>query len=170
MITMLFITIFTIFIMGLCKFAPMTRSVPLIVGDFMYGHFFGIRTSTDEIWILNRPIIRYAFQALGSLTIFCIYTSSKATILLFMFHCKVLKNAFATWNGRAYIYIMKSAKYMVTEEGAERLKLLYKDHCLILDLMEGVNTSFAMMVETFYSFQVILLTFGITLLSFQLGQ
>jgi hypothetical protein len=152
MIIFYVLTTSAVILMGMLRFAPVAQSIPLLVGNFLFRGYFGFEY--DGIWILDRPYFRLTFQILGGFSILLIYSSSKALILLFIFHCKVLRNAFAAWNGRTYIFIMKAAKFFVTEEGGNRLKLIYKDHCVILDMMEALNRNFATVTETYYALQV----------------
>ena len=43
---------------------------------------------------------------------------------------------------------------MMTKEGRTTYTLLFKDHCILLDLMEGTDRFFSGIIESYYGLEV----------------
>ncbi len=135
--------------MGIIKFAPVTVGAPTLLGIYMFRFFLlerGIWIEKDDDW-------RTGLQYSGAFFLFLMFTASKVQMIMFVFHCKILKNAFACWNGRAYVALMKGGKYFFTQEGKVTCQLLYKDHTVILDMLEATNKLCSGVMEMYYGLQ-----------------
>jgi hypothetical protein len=76
-------------------------------------------------------------------------------VLLCMTICMYLKNAFLMWNGRVYASLLRGGDYIHSKEGRSTFSLLFKDHCTLLDLVEGTDRVFVYILESFTGLAVL---------------
>ncbi|XP_035712395.1 uncharacterized protein LOC118437475 [Folsomia candida] len=91
---------------------------------------------------------------------------SKVYILLLLYICKILKNAYATWNERLVTVIhkgKKEEKKSRKEHCAARTGFdhLFRDYVVLLDLLRGADTMFANVIESYFGTQVFSLCFEV---------
>lgn len=80
------------------RFTPVSIGIPTLFGVFLFRHFLLIH---DGIWLSDDKDTTTAttMSLIGGGFLLFIFTASKAQMLFFVFHCKVMRNAFAIWNG-----------------------------------------------------------------------
>jgi len=74
-----------------------------------------------------------------------------------MYKCKILKNAFATWNERLEAVLHKGEVNKTRAEHCESrtgFDHLFRDYVALLDLLRGADTMFSKVIETYYGTQV----------------
>jgi hypothetical protein len=89
---------------------------------------------------------------------------SKVYILLFLYKCKILKNAFATWNERLEAVLHKGEVNKTRKEHCEArtgFDHLFRDYVILLDLLRGSDTMFTNVIETYYGTQIFSVCFEI---------
>lgn len=124
------------------------------------------RQMVDRPWInTNTPIPAFGiyertlFQIIGGIFFIFVFISSKVYIFLFLFKCKLLRNAFANWNGRVYAAVLRGGDFIQSDRGRTTYGLLFKDHCILLDLMEGTDRLFSTIIESYFGLQVVSICF-----------
>lgn len=122
----------SVFIMFSClKFSPSAVGTPSIFGSLMLRVFLEIgheRAWLDPIHTKNKQILQIV-KVVGGFFLITIFVAAVAPILLFIYKCKIIRNAFAFWNGRVYCVLLRGREFAQTEEARTTYNLLFKDHC-----------------------------------------
>lgn len=188
--TVIFTTVMCVFIMLAClKFSPTSVGVTMEFGSLMLGVLLGV--DRKRIWLDPDPEndkVMLTLQIVGGTLLLIIYTASIAPILLFVYKCKIVRNAFSFWNGRAYCALLRGMEFAQTEEGRTTYNLLFKDHCkleitvkafnferkillmifktifnfflgILLDLLDCLDQMYSFTLESFFALQVVSLFF-----------
>lgn len=102
----------------------------------------------------SSPMERKFINVMGGIFFLVVFSASKVYMFVFIYKCKLLKNAFSCWNSRVYASILKGAKKPQNHENRTTFTLLFRDHCLLLDLMDGTDQLFATILESYFALQV----------------
>ncbi|CAG7786443.1 unnamed protein product [Allacma fusca] len=152
-----FIFLFLLTLFAVVQFAPVTTGT-LSIFCMMLTRCF------DPA--INKPIYLHDqfvwIRASTSILILYVFINSKCFIILYFWNCKLLKNAFSVWNNRLERVVHRGeAMSSRIEKVANRTGYdhLFKDHCCLLDLIEGTDHLFASVINSFYSCQIVSLCF-----------
>lgn len=130
--SLVLVVLMSIFIMSLClKVSPIAVGTPSLFGSLMLRVFLEIgheRTWLDPFLKENQQIL-LIIELVGGFFLIHIFLSSVAPVLLFIYKCKIIRNAFAFWNGRVYCVLLRGREFAQTEESRTTYNLLFKDHC-----------------------------------------
>ncbi|CAL8106901.1 unnamed protein product [Orchesella dallaii] len=154
------VTILTILIsigltlMAIFKVGSTPIGLPTVFGDLLFRLFI-----KNYAWLESETPERMVAQFAGAIILILAFVASKSAILLFIYHCKLIQSAFAFWNGRVYAAVLRGGEYAQTDEGRTTYKLLFKDYCVLMDLMEGMDQVFAFTMESYFGCQVCSLFF-----------
>lgn len=86
-------------------------------------------------------------QWLGSFIVVYVYMAPKVYILLFLYKQNLLKNCFRKWNGRAYAGSLMNDTKINKVKGRCTYRLLFRDHCVLVDLLQETSRAFAGIFE-----------------------
>ncbi|CAL8131394.1 unnamed protein product [Orchesella dallaii] len=143
-----------LFIMlGSLKFGPSSIGTPTVFGSLMVRLYLG-----SKVWLEYEPNkfgIRQVIEIIGGLMLVIIFVSSIAPMLLFIYKCKILRKALACWNGRAYCALLRGTEFAQTEDCRMTYNFLFKDHCVLMDLVDSVDQMYAFTIESFFILQII---------------
>lgn len=99
------------------------------------------------------------YDLIAWIAVMYIFVASKAVVFLFWFVCKMLKRAFVSWNGRFQAAILRTGGFIQSVQGRTTFQLLYKDHCILLDLLEGTDRFFGSTIEAYFALQIVSIIF-----------
>ncbi|ODN01126.1 hypothetical protein Ocin01_05567 [Orchesella cincta] len=142
----LIVFIAILLIIAFTRIAPITSGAPGCFGMLLLRQFTG-----GNVWMLRSPFTVLLFQIVGGILMALIFFASKSHIILFTYQCKLLRSAFGIWNARAYAAILRGGIDMSKDNGAATYTLLFKDHCVLLDLLEGSDRYFSGILESYFA-------------------
>ncbi|CAL8126820.1 unnamed protein product [Orchesella dallaii] len=143
-ILLVFIGIFLL--IAVTRISPITSGAPGCFGMLLFRQFTG-----GSAWMVRSPATVVGFQILGGIIMSLIFFASKSHIILFTYQCKLLRSAFGIWNARAYAAILRGGIDVSHDNGAATYTLLFKDHCVLLDLLEGSDRYFSGVLESYFA-------------------
>jgi len=136
------------------SFAPVSSGAPAVFG-IMWIRLAYPNIHTDQ----NFRYLRYIATIVFGYIVIC----SKTYMLLFMYKCKILRNAFITWNRRLEDVLQKRNQGTRAEQHEKRTGFdhLFKDHSNLLDLLIGCDYLFENVIESYYGTQIISICFEV---------
>ncbi|CAG7834979.1 unnamed protein product [Allacma fusca] len=90
------------------------------------------------------------YQWMGAIIVIYTYMAPKVYLLLFMFKQKLLQNSFRKWNGRAYAGSLMEDTRINKVRGRCTYRLLFRDHCVLVDLLQETSNAFAGLFEAVF--------------------
>jgi len=170
-------TTFVLMVMGAGGLGPAIHTAPFVMGLMLFRRSGGLlyslnvtnklintneieRNETTYSVIENSASTHIAYTATGAVILVLIFTWSKIYLLYFAFHCRLLKNAFAQWNGRLFLNVLVGSRRKTSSaEQAAVYSSLFTDHCCLLDLLEAQDYLYTGLVETFFAIQTFSMCF-----------
>lgn len=128
-----------------CKYTATAVGGPTVTGILL------VRTWVPHILEQDNhktfPKTLEYLQWIGSFIVVYVYMAPKVYLLLFLFKQRLLQNCFQKWNGRAYAGSLMNDTKINKVKGRCTYRLLFRDHCVLVDLLQETSRAFAGIIE-----------------------